>query len=111
MMRLPIVKHEDDRRSLVEWIADYPIKCCKVLVMKQDGVVGAHYHKNKADTFYLLKGSGDFIIDKVAGKIEEGDCMRAEKGERHTFRLKAGSILLEASTTPYDKEDEISSFE
>ena len=108
MMNLPTHKHEDNRRTLTEWIADFPIRCCKVVEMKEDGVLGNHYHKNKQDFFYLLKGTGYYWIGGNGGTINEGDCLTALPIEPHSFELKAGSILLEASTTPYDKEDEIS---
>lgn len=106
-MKLQPTKHEDDRRKLVEWISDFPIRSCKVLEMKQDGVLGNHYHNNKVDTFYLLKGNGTYQIGEEHGHLVEGGCYRAEKGVPHSFFLTAGSILLEASTTPYDKKDEI----
>ena len=107
-MKLQPIKHEDDRRILTEWISDFPIRCCKVLEMKQDGALGNHYHKNKVDTFYLLKGGGTYQIGDTQGHLIEGGCYRAENNIPHSFSLKAGSILLEASSTPYDKEDEIS---
>lgn len=102
-----VTRHEDNRRTLSEWIEDYPIRCCKVLEMKEDGMVGNHYHLLKVDTFYLLRGEGTYQIGDESGTLQEGGCYRAEKGEPHTFWLLKGSILLEASTTPYDKEDEI----
>lgn len=107
-MKLQVNKHEDDRRVLTEWIADQPIRCCKVLIMKEDGRVGQHYHNNKVDTFYLLEGRGEYKIGDEEGQLVKGGCYRAEKGIPHTFYLRKGSILLEASSTPYDKTDEIS---
>jgi len=107
-MKLPITKHEDNRRILVEWVKDFPIRTCKVLTVKEDSVLGSHYHNNKIDTFYLLKGSGEYEIGDDGWKeLKEGDCVRADIKIPHSFKLKAGSILLEASTTPYDKKDEI----
>jgi mannose-6-phosphate isomerase-like protein (cupin superfamily) len=107
-MKLPIVKHEDNRRTLIEWVKDFPIRTCKVLIVKEDSVLGAHYHNNKVDTFYLLKGSGEYKMGSDEWQeLKEEDCVRAELKVPHSFKLKAGSILLEASTTPYDKEDEI----
>jgi mannose-6-phosphate isomerase-like protein (cupin superfamily) len=106
-MNIPVYKNEDKRRTLIEWIADYPITTCKVLIAKEDCELGNHYHNKKIDTFFLLKGSGTFRIGEQKGVLFEGSCYRALAKEPHTFYLKAGSILLEASTTPYDKEDEI----
>ncbi len=106
-MKLPIHKHEDSRRTLTEWISDAPIRMCKVIEVKEDSVLGNHYHEKKEDYFYLLKGSGSWKIGEESGELKEGDCLHAGLGVPHTFTLKAGSILLESSTTPYDKEDEI----
>ena len=106
-MKLKPTKHEDDRRTLIEWIDDFPIRNSKILILKRDCVLGNHYHNEKIDTFYLLKGSGYYKIGEEYGMIEEGDCLRADIKQPHTFRLKKGSILLEASTTPFNKEDEI----
>jgi len=108
-MKIPIVKHEDNRRTLIEWVKDFPIRTCKVLIVKEDCLLGAHYHNKKIDTFYLLKGSGKYKIGNGKWtKLIEEDCLMADLNVPHSFKLKSGSILLEASTTPYDKEDEIS---
>lgn len=106
-MKLPVYKHEDDRRTLFEWVQNFPITTCKVLVIKKNCELGNHFHRKKIDTFFLLKGSGTYSIGTETGILVEGSCYRANQGESHTFYLKAGSILLEASTTPYDKKDEI----
>jgi mannose-6-phosphate isomerase-like protein (cupin superfamily) len=106
-MKLQTIKHEDDRRVLIEWISDFHIRNCKVLVVKKDCELGNHYHEVKIDTFLLLKGSGTYKIGDEEGILEEGGCYRALQNQPHTFTLKAGSILLEASTMPYDKDDEI----
>jgi mannose-6-phosphate isomerase-like protein (cupin superfamily) len=107
-MKLKPIKHEDDRRVLIEWIDDFPIRNSKILILKRYCELGNHYHNEKIDTFFLLKGSGSYKIGDEYGMIKEGDCFRADVKQSHTFKLKKGSILLEASTTPFNKEDEIS---
>ncbi len=108
-MKIPIIKHEDSRRILIEWVSNFPIKTCKVLLVKENCELGNHYHRNKIDNFYLLKGGGEYKIGKNEKwkKLKVGDCLRANKLIPHSFKLKAGSVLLEASSTPYDKKDEI----
>lgn len=108
-MKLPIVKHEDERRSLVEYISDFPIRTSKILTVKENSVLGNHYHKLKDDIFYLLKGSGTAVINNRATDFKKGDCLLVKKGTSHAFTLKKGSILIESSTTPYDKTDEYKS--
>lgn len=105
-MKLPTVKHEDYRRSLVEYISDFPIRTSKILTMKEDSAVGNHYHKLKDDVFFLLKGSGTMVLDNRATDFSAGDCILVKAGTSHSFLLKKGSILIESSTTPYDKSDE-----
>ncbi len=107
-MKLQTHKHEDNRRTLTEWITDHPIRTCKILEVKEDCDLGNHYHNRKQDFFYLLKGKGSWRIGDEVGEIKEGDSLTALPKEAHTFSLKGGSVLLEASTTPYDIEDEIS---
>lgn len=108
MQNLPIHKHEDKRRILIEWIADFPITTCKVIVMKEDGILGKHYHNKKQDFFFLLKGRGRYTIGDESRDFIQNDCLTALPTIPHTFFLMKDSILLEASTTPYNKEDEIS---
>ena len=105
-MNLSTIKHEDDRRLLVEYIKDYPIRTSKVLYVKDNQMLGSHYHKAKDDIFFLVRGNGTAIIDNVAREFEEGDCLLVRAGEKHAFTLDKGSILIESSTTPYDKTDE-----
>ena len=101
------MKHEDNRRILTEWIADFPISTIKILEVKEDCELGNHYHNKKQDLFFLLKGSGRYKIGDRDGTISEGEDEIALPKEPHTFWLTKGSILLEASTTPYNKQDEI----
>jgi len=105
-MKLPTTKHEDYRRSLVEFISDFPIRTAKVMYIKDEAVLGSHYHKLKDDIFYLIKGSGTAIINNRAEDFRAGECIHVKAGIKHAFTLHKGSILLEASTTPYDKSDE-----
>lgn len=105
-MRLPTVKHEDGRRTLIEYINDIPIRTSKVLYVKEDSTLGKHFHKLKDDVFFMVKGSGFYKLDGKRHTLKEGDCIFVKAGVRHTFTLKAGSVLIESSTTPYDKKDE-----
>lgn len=105
-MKLQTNKHEDDRRTLIEYISDFPIRMSKVLYVKEDRTLGNHYHKLKDDFFFLVKGSGTYTLDGIEEPFNEGDCILVKAGVMHAFNLKSGSILIESSTTPYDKGDE-----
>lgn len=103
---LPVHIHEDNRRKLIEYVADMPIRTCKALVVKEDTVLGDHYHKLKDEIFYLLKGSGTVTLDGVTSPFNENDIVHAKAGVKHTFNLLEGSILLEAGTEPFDATDD-----
>lgn len=106
-MKSPTVKHEDERRTLVEWVKDIPFKSAKIVIAKNDLPLGEHYHNNKDEVFYLLKGNGTMKLDGVENKFTEGDCIFVKRGTMHTFILTAGSILLGVGTEPFDPNDEI----
>lgn len=103
---LPVHKHDDDRRTLTEWVKDFPLRTCKVLEVKQDSRLGDHYHKEKDEIFYLLKGHGFVTLGDKTDELRQGDIVFAHRGTKHTFELKKGSILLEAGTKPFDKSDD-----
>jgi mannose-6-phosphate isomerase-like protein (cupin superfamily) len=113
-MKLQVNKHEDNRRTLTEWISDLSVKRCKIIEVKEDGMeLGNHYHLKNDSVFYLFKGGGHWVLNNIEGNNEtfdtfkEGDCLFVPRGVVHTFGLSKGSIMMEASTEPYDKEDEI----
>jgi mannose-6-phosphate isomerase-like protein (cupin superfamily) len=98
-------KHEDERRILIEWVRDYPVRFCKAIIIKSGTEIGDHYHKEKEEIFYLLKGMGTVALDGATRDFKEGDCIFIPKGQNHSFKLEEGSILLGAATKPYDPKD------
>lgn len=104
---LPVIKHEDHRRTLIEWIQDFTVRSCKIVVAHNGFEIGNHYHKEKDEIFYLFKGIGSVELDGEKEMFKEGDIVYVPKGCRHTFNLKEGSILLGAATKPFNENDEI----
>lgn len=98
--------HEDERRLLIEWVKDFPVKNCKALIVKEKVPLGDHYHKNKEEIFYLLCGAGEVILDGISTPLVFNDIVHVKRGVRHTFLLESGSILLEAGTEPFDPTDD-----
>lgn len=115
-MRLPVTRHEDERRILTEYISDIPFKRAKVIESKDKVTVGNHYHKNNDSVFYVLKGKCNYHLKSAhsttakesRGWLFEGDCLFVSRGIIHTFNLLPETIMLETATEPYDKKDEIS---
>jgi mannose-6-phosphate isomerase-like protein (cupin superfamily) len=112
-MRIPVYKHEDERRILIEWNKDIPIKRCKVIQTKDKCILGKHYHNDSDNIFYMLKGKGSYTLrSTISSRVErnwlfEGDCLFVPRGVVHTFELLADTIMLEAASEPYNKDDEI----
>jgi len=98
--------HKDNRRTIIEWIRDYPIRSCKVIIANEDTEIGGHYHNNKEDIFYLLSGEGFYKLGNGKFKPMEIATLIPKK-KRHTFQLKKGAVVLEASTMPFDINDEL----
>lgn len=110
-MQPQVYKHEDSRRVLTEWIKDLPIRSVKIVEVKDSKMpLGKHYHTKKDEFFYLLKGKG---VVTLSGKrvfrtwLFPGETVYIPRGVAHTFELEAGTIMLGASTEPFDPNDEI----
>ncbi len=99
--------HEDERRTLIEW-ATGNFKECKVAIMKQDGVLGNHWHANKDETFLLLSGKAKKVA--IGGEewldLDGPKVFHVPRHTRHSFYLEKGAILLGAASELYDVHDE-----
>jgi quercetin dioxygenase-like cupin family protein len=98
--------HDDSRRTLIEWVKNYPMRSSKIVIAKEDCIVGDHYHNHKTEIFYLLSGEGEFCLGIDGEWKSLTDVVFVPKGVRHTFRLKGGSILLSAASRQFDSKDE-----
>ena len=78
--------------------------CKKLLVMLPEQSHPNHYHKLKEETFQVLSGTLDIIVDGHEKKLYPGDCCLVQPGVFHSFSSQDGCIVEEVSTTHY-KED------
>lgn len=102
--------HEDDRRLLIDWSDAYDIATCKIVKVKQDCVLGEHYHKLKNERFMLIQGSAEIQLnDKPAEPMKIGLPVLVSANTRHKFTLSKGSILLCLVDKPYDPNDDYES--
>lgn len=114
-MKLQTYRHDDRRRTLIEWVKDISIRCIKTIEVKEKLPLGKHYHENKDEVFYIQKGKGIMYLKSAHDSqaklsrewVFEGDCIYVPRGTIHVFELFPGSILLEAATEPYNEKDEI----
>lgn len=94
--------HKDERRDLYEF--NYPIS--KVIIAKEDCILGrGEYHNKKDEIVMLVDGEGKIEIDGKNKKMVLDKVYEIKRGERHTFKLKEGSVLLEWATALFDPKD------
>lgn len=99
--------HEDERRSLIELFSGtFTAKQVKVLKIKQDSVLGNHYHPYR-QFFYMFKGSADYVFLNIETKeredlkVEEGDLIMIDKEIAHRALQKAGNMMIEGNEEAY----------
>ena len=93
--------HEDYRRRL------HSFPEAKLLEIKEDCVIGEHYHKIKTEKFILCEGEANLLIrglDPQAMKI--GKIYTVLPEQHHSFDIKANSVLVGLNSTSYDPKDD-----
>ena len=104
------VDHEDSRRALLTAfngdLGGFVAKQVKFAVMKQDAVLGGHFHDYN-ELFYLLEGEGTFTLKDTARELTDqynmikGDRLFIPRRIAHKATLRAGSILVGCTEEPY----------
>ena len=79
-----------------EWIVnkDY---CGKKLVLKKGFRCSVHYHKQKDETLYLIKGKVLLELGKSKKILNLGDAVNIPKGARHRFMCLEALGIIEFS--------------
>jgi mannose-6-phosphate isomerase-like protein (cupin superfamily) len=65
------------------------------------------YHKEHAETVYLLEGSGIFILGDRAYPVKAGSLMMIPRGVVHSFEAKQPTSVLAIFDPPFDPADRI----
>jgi len=86
------------------WIANNDKYCGKLLYIGKAKICSIHYHKNKDETFYVLKGKIFMEVDGVKSVLDEGCILRIKPGVKHRFGGLEESIMIEIST--HHEEDD-----
>ena len=104
------VDHDDHRRAILTVfnadLRDFAAKQVKFAIIKEDTVLGGHYH-NYDELFYLLEGESTFFLkDPTIKLIEEYKMVRRDRlfiphGIAHKVNIKADSILVGCTEEPY----------
>ena len=62
------------------------------------------YHQKKEETFIVLYGDVEIILDGTVKTCKRGDIVTVERGMKHIFSSKGGAVIEEISSTHY-KDD------
>src|SRR5690606_34500108 len=74
--------------------------CCKKLLAQLPGQAHpTHKHEIKEETFHVLWGSMDGVLDGKSYHLDTGDTLLVKAGQWHSFSTKTGVIFEEISTT------------
>src|SRR5688572_23611080 len=91
--------NEDSRRKLTSFPEG------KMLEIKEDCVVGGHYHKIKTEWFVLSTGMARIVLNGTAYDMGIGELWQVPPDTQHEFHITAGSILIGLCSHPYDETD------
>lgn len=80
-----------------------------VIMMKAGTKMGAHGHNETEETFYILSGEGNLIIDDVTHSAKAGDVFYLSPKEKHDI-VNTGDtdMKLVFIKSPYLPDDKIS---
>ncbi|MBE9512117.1 MAG: cupin domain-containing protein [Bacteroidetes bacterium] len=88
------------KTGLIEyWIANEVDAgyCSKYLFVFANQSCPVHRHKEKHETFYILKGKVEMIYDGKSFEMNPGDVLPVERWKYHGFTGKRPALLLEIS--------------
>jgi sialic acid synthase SpsE/quercetin dioxygenase-like cupin family protein len=58
-----------------------------------------HFHRQKEESFHLLRGDLSVEVEGVRREMEAGDLLSVLPGVRHSFQTRGGAIIEEIATT------------
>ncbi len=76
--------------------------CKKLLIQLPGQMHPEHYHQKKEESFQILYGVVDMVIDGTRRRLHPGDKLLIEPGQKHSFSTETGAVIEEVSTK-YEK--------
>ncbi len=73
--------------------------CKKLIVVLPGQRHPEQYHQEKDETFHVLYGEIELILDGVPRTLSPGGLVTVEPGTRHAFTSKNGAVIEELSTS------------
>ena len=75
--------------------------CKKLIVVLAGQNHPEQYHKQKEETFMVLEGELELVLDGVAQTCRLGDVVTVRPGVRHAFSSAQGAVIEELSSTHF----------
>ena len=72
--------------------------CGKYLFLQEGQTCPSHYHEQKLETFYLVKGRLEVTYRGEVMPLEQGGTLLVDRGAVHQFTALEPALLLEVST-------------
>jgi mannose-6-phosphate isomerase-like protein (cupin superfamily) len=88
------------KTGLIEyWIANEIEQgyCGKFLFIFDGQTCPLHWHKEKHETFFIIRGKVQMSFDGAVLDMQPGDCLPVPPGTPHSFTGKGPALLLEVS--------------
>jgi len=78
--------------------------CKKLIVQLPRQKHPVHYHKKKEETFQLLYGDVEIVLDGYKHRLNLGDTLLVKPKQWHKFHTLDGMVMEEVSTRQYDDD-------
>ncbi len=73
--------------------------CKKLIILLPGQQHPTHAHKKKEETFQILHGNMELVLDGEHRTMHPGDMQTVRRGQNHAFSTKIGCVFEEISTT------------
>jgi mannose-6-phosphate isomerase-like protein (cupin superfamily) len=70
----------------------------KELFIKQGTQSSLHYHSEKCELFYLVKGEVTIVLEDREVQLKPGDSLHISAGQQHRIIPQEDSLILELAT-------------
>lgn len=75
--------------------------CKKLIIVLPGQTHPEQYHKEKEETFVVLYGEVELILDGQSKFLNKGDVLTIERQTKHLFTTRTGCIIEEVSSTHF----------
>ncbi len=87
-----------------EWLCNNELYCSKILHLNIGYRCSYHCHKIKDETFYIIEGIVEMVVDDDRSRMYSGDTIRLRPNTYHSFAGITGAKILEVSTQHFEND-------